>query len=1279
MSKQHSRHTPSPSSPTPTSNQSKLPKFLQKPSSRDRSRSVNDGSVSSPELSASSSKHPRRSKFLGGAPDKSVPEEPTTETDETPVIVEPSTASTPVSIPRSRPRTDPPSPSYASTSPSSRIGDLPTRLSGWFTHTFSSSTTDLSLPNLLSHPQSHPSNSTSTSSVSSPKSNRLTGASALLTAAKHGKGHLDKAMRYLLDSDATPDKCTDPIWLLGVQHPGYEPPPQVQQPPPSSFPQTGTLGRRGSVTGGTGSPPSSSFRPSSSSEHSHGHTRSKSRGGGGSSFLSQSQPASSSPSSSSFRNPSSSSATSSVSSSSATVQPSLYNSNISGSSTTSLTATAGGTKDPKHPGANWPPVFYADFTSKIWLTYRSHFTPIRDGRLGELQPPACEPILPPPPPHTPGSPRSGKTGSSIKSHGHHHKYNDSYKSDSSSSHYSSNNRGGGPSSPTSTSLSHTSASTGMTGSSTATTSTTSRRWNWGVPGLGGEKGWTSDSGWGCMLRTGQSLLANALLFMHLGRDWRRPPYPELTTSYATYVQIITWFLDTPDPAAPFSVHRMALAGKELGKDVGMWFGPSTAAGAIKTLVHAYPDAGMGVAVATDGVLYQTDVYAASHGSGGTGGYGKRGKGPTTWGHRPVLLLFGIRLGIEGVNPIYYDTIKLLYTFPQSVGIAGGRPSSSYYFVGSQADNLFYLDPHHARPAVPLRPPGSVPPGGPGTTNSDTPGKERDRDREKEEKKKKLKERKQHRSSSGGSWSSTQQQQPVPVPIPGTASPPVTSPTSPTRSSSGFHTPSSPSPLQQQYSSASGTSGSSRFSVSGSAGHGVGISAVERSGSVGSTSVSFSSSGQSYSQSPSRTDSPVSVSPSMSRNNTTSSNSNSNTTNMSDMDYSELIGADEVSASASASVVTDPLQVHYCTAYSAAELKTFHCERVRKMPMSGLDPSMLIGFLCRDEKEWVDLRRRVGELPKSILPILDEPPKWAADSDDNIGLESMSDDEDGLDMPEDEEDELVDPSLEGDVEVQGQGEGEGDADDDSEKYYDSRSRSGSASESPSSAGASQEGGGKQRERQRGRQRGKSEEVDTEEDPVDPITPGPANTRFEIPPMPKSGVKEEEEDKPFVEEDDDDIEDDWVDPSVSSSPPPSTRSPSQSRSVVPDVVPMTKTKSNGSTSGSIKKKKKKKEKQVPVPVPKVRTSSTHGVAKEKESFPFPVAAGGEDVPPEISHSYSSSSSSGALGDQEEVPPSSSSRISNWEGRMHTARARDGGRTQSGGVKGILTDDWVDSDRA
>ena len=78
-----------------------------------------------------------------------------------------------------------------------------------------------------------------------------------------------------------------------------------------------------------------------------------------------------------------------------------------------------------------------------------------------------------------------------------------------------------------------------------------------------------------------TLCFHYLLFLIVITDWRRPPYPVQTADYATYVQVLTWFLDTPVPEAPFSVHRMALAGKELGTDVGQWFRPSVAAGAIR--------------------------------------------------------------------------------------------------------------------------------------------------------------------------------------------------------------------------------------------------------------------------------------------------------------------------------------------------------------------------------------------------------------------------------------------------------------------------------------------------------------------------------------------------------------------------------------------------------------------------------------------------------------------------------------------------------------------------
>ena len=79
-----------------------------------------------------------------------------------------------------------------------------------------------------------------------------------------------------------------------------------------------------------------------------------------------------------------------------------------------------------------------------------------------------------------------------------------------------------------------------------------------------------------------SVLSSAL-------DWRRPvgkesdaiAYEDQPPSFSTYVRLLTWFFDHPSALSPFSVHRFALIGKQLGKEVGQWFGPSTAAGAIK--------------------------------------------------------------------------------------------------------------------------------------------------------------------------------------------------------------------------------------------------------------------------------------------------------------------------------------------------------------------------------------------------------------------------------------------------------------------------------------------------------------------------------------------------------------------------------------------------------------------------------------------------------------------------------------------------------------------------
>ena len=46
-----------------------------------------------------------------------------------------------------------------------------------------------------------------------------------------------------------------------------------------------------------------------------------------------------------------------------------------------------------------------------------------------------------------------------------------------------------------------------------------------------------------------------------------------------------------------------------------------------------------------------------------------------------------------MNPRYCGQLQQVLTWRGSLGIVGGRPSSSLYFVGAQAERVLYLDPH----------------------------------------------------------------------------------------------------------------------------------------------------------------------------------------------------------------------------------------------------------------------------------------------------------------------------------------------------------------------------------------------------------------------------------------------------------------------------------------------------------------------------------------------------------------------------------------------------------
>ncbi|KAK5581395.1 hypothetical protein RB653_001427 [Dictyostelium firmibasis] len=260
----------------------------------------------------------------------------------------------------------------------------------------------------------------------------------------------------------------------------------------------------------------------------------------------------------------------------------------------------------------------------------------------------------------------------------------------------------------------------------------------------------NDCGWGCMLRSGQMLLSNVLLHNVLGNDWKGS---SSTTHTDVYNNIISMFLDKP--SAPFSIHNIAMEGQNLGKNIGEWFAPSIISQAIKILVSRnYEQCKISVFISEDGSLYIDQLLNISskkkkissaeqqkesdndddnkkHNEGmenikknidnnnnnkmddsnvvnekeakhkGNDEINQENNNnddnedydnnDETW--EPLLILIPMRLGLDGLNSIYHSSLLEIFKFPQNLGVVGGKPRASLYFIAAQDDNLFYLDPH----------------------------------------------------------------------------------------------------------------------------------------------------------------------------------------------------------------------------------------------------------------------------------------------------------------------------------------------------------------------------------------------------------------------------------------------------------------------------------------------------------------------------------------------------------------------------------------------------------
>ncbi|GAM23514.1 hypothetical protein SAMD00019534_066890 [Acytostelium subglobosum LB1] len=315
---------------------------------------------------------------------------------------------------------------------------------------------------------------------------------------------------------------------------------------------------------------------------------------------------------------------------------------------------------------------------------------------------------------------------------------------------------------------------------------------------------TTDIGWGCMVRTGQMLLARALLKYFYKNE--RIPDVDKNRQHTNYRRVMTWFYDSPSKESQYSIHQIVNKNKLIikyhnsklkdfdiesdddWKNIEEWFSPTKIAIVLRHLVksHSAIKRDVTMYVPSDGVVYKDHVRklctaTASHSNNNSyvdtssvisssfitsagdwsgisgadsefamdtgsqhlssqaiphpvlastiaspssiksnssslsgdesshiGNHGNPApfKDPLTcpdefepprW--KSIIILIPIKLGVEKLNEVYFQEIKAMLEIPQSIGIIGGKPKQSFYFVGHQDDSLFYLDPHFVHDTV----------------------------------------------------------------------------------------------------------------------------------------------------------------------------------------------------------------------------------------------------------------------------------------------------------------------------------------------------------------------------------------------------------------------------------------------------------------------------------------------------------------------------------------------------------------------------------------------------
>ena len=249
--------------------------------------------------------------------------------------------------------------------------------------------------------------------------------------------------------------------------------------------------------------------------------------------------------------------------------------------------------------------------------------------------------------------------------------------------------------------------------------------------------YSSDCGWGCMIRSSQMIFARMIykIFKHIYKNQYNSetitisiipyfmddylllseikesdyiilgldPYIEQLKKYLREKieknQYKEFHLKAIDP--PFSIQKICTIGELFGRTCGEWFSDfelpkiyeiiNSTFNIIPNLSIMHFNSNIEISTLLEN-CFEKDIEDKDQNIFINNCYINNKKDKYKFKKMGAIFV-SVRLGVSKISPEYYPSIKRLFDCKQFLGFIGGKADSASYFFGFCGDNLLYLDPH----------------------------------------------------------------------------------------------------------------------------------------------------------------------------------------------------------------------------------------------------------------------------------------------------------------------------------------------------------------------------------------------------------------------------------------------------------------------------------------------------------------------------------------------------------------------------------------------------------